>query len=198
MKPPSGGPQIGPISAGMVTSDMALTRFFLSMLRTMMRRPTGVIIAPPMPWTMRASTNCSQRMRGGAADRAEHEYADGGAEHVARAEAVGGPAARRNEDRKRQEVGRDRELQRQRIGAERARNRRQRSRDHRRVHVFHEQGGGDDQRYDAIVGRRFFHARLSVGWRAPACGAPVDIMPAAWPLPRPCSGRNIFSRRYRL
>ena len=27
------------------------------MLRTMMRRPTGVIIAPPMPCTMRAITN---------------------------------------------------------------------------------------------------------------------------------------------
>ena len=26
MKPPSGGPQIGPISAGMVTSDIALTQ----------------------------------------------------------------------------------------------------------------------------------------------------------------------------
>ena len=59
MKPPSGGPQIGPISAGIVTSDMALTRSFLSMLRTMMRRPTGVIMAPPMPCTMRANTNCS-------------------------------------------------------------------------------------------------------------------------------------------
>ena len=59
MKPPSGGPQIGPISAGMVTSDMALSRSFLSMLRTRMRRPTGVIIAPPMPCTMRANTNSS-------------------------------------------------------------------------------------------------------------------------------------------
>ncbi len=49
MKPPSGGPQIGPISAGMVTSAMALTRSFLSMLRTRMRRPTGVIMAPPVP-----------------------------------------------------------------------------------------------------------------------------------------------------
>ena len=29
------------------------------MLRTMMRRPTGVIIAPPMPWRMRANTNSS-------------------------------------------------------------------------------------------------------------------------------------------
>ena len=59
MKPPSGGPQIGPISAGMVTSAMALTSSVLSMLRTRMRRPTGVIIAPPMPWTIRASTNSS-------------------------------------------------------------------------------------------------------------------------------------------
>ncbi len=29
------------------------------MLRTMIRRPTGVIIAPPMPCTMRANTNSS-------------------------------------------------------------------------------------------------------------------------------------------
>ena len=27
------------------------------MLRTMIKRPTGVIMAPPAPWTMRASTN---------------------------------------------------------------------------------------------------------------------------------------------
>ena len=49
MKPPSGGPQIGPISAGMVTHDMALTSSGLSMLRTTISRPTGVIIAPPAP-----------------------------------------------------------------------------------------------------------------------------------------------------
>ena len=58
MKPPSGGPQIGPINAGMVRSDIALSSARLSMLRSMMRRPTGVIIAPPMPCTMRAQTNC--------------------------------------------------------------------------------------------------------------------------------------------
>ena len=29
------------------------------MLRTMMSRPTGVIIAPPTPWMIRASTNSS-------------------------------------------------------------------------------------------------------------------------------------------
>ncbi len=57
MKPPSGGPQIGPISAGMVTSDIALSRCLLWMLRTMIRRPTGVIMAPPTPCAMRAATN---------------------------------------------------------------------------------------------------------------------------------------------
>src|SRR6516164_2080661 len=59
MRPPSGGPQIGPISAGMVTSAMALRSRRLSKLRTMINRPTGVIMAPPMPWTIRAKTNCS-------------------------------------------------------------------------------------------------------------------------------------------
>ena len=57
MKPPSGGPISGPTSAGSVTQTMALMSSRLSTLRTRMRRPTGVIMAPPMPSTMRASTN---------------------------------------------------------------------------------------------------------------------------------------------
>ncbi len=61
MKPPSGGPQIGPINAGMVRSDMALSRRSFSMLRTTISRPTGVIMAPPMPCRMRAATkSCSE------------------------------------------------------------------------------------------------------------------------------------------
>ena len=56
MKPPSGGPIIGPISAGMVTQAIASTSRCLSIDRTSTNRPTGVIIAPPMPWTMRAAT----------------------------------------------------------------------------------------------------------------------------------------------
>ena len=40
----------------MVTQAMALTSSRRSMLRTSTRRPTGVIIAPPMPCTMRATT----------------------------------------------------------------------------------------------------------------------------------------------
>ena len=131
-----------------------------------MRRPTGVIIAPPMPCTMRASTNSSSELRQRAADRAEDEHDDGEAEHVARAEAVGGPAARRDADGEREQVGGDGELERQRIGAERARDRRQRGRDHGRVHVLHEQRDRDDERDDAVVRpRRGLRACAASGWR---------------------------------
>ena len=51
MKPPSGGPSTGPISAGMVSQDMALTRSRLLTVRSSTSRPTGVIMAPPMPCT---------------------------------------------------------------------------------------------------------------------------------------------------
>src|SRR3954453_21283559 len=56
MKPPSGGPITGPISAGTVTHAMAATRALLSMERSSTSRPTGVIIAPPMPCRIRAMT----------------------------------------------------------------------------------------------------------------------------------------------
>src|SRR6202048_4791770 len=56
MKPPSGGPITGPISAGTVTHAMALTSALLSIERSSTSRPTGVIIAPPMPCRMRAIT----------------------------------------------------------------------------------------------------------------------------------------------
>ena len=56
MKPPSGGPITGPISAGTVTQAIALTSALLSIERSSTSRPTGVIIAPPMPCRMRAIT----------------------------------------------------------------------------------------------------------------------------------------------
>src|SRR5947208_4069600 len=56
MKPPSGGPITGPTSAGTVTHAMALTSALLSMERSKTRRPTGVIMAPPAPCTIRAIT----------------------------------------------------------------------------------------------------------------------------------------------
>src|ERR1700710_2011120 len=56
MKPPSGGPITGPMSAGTVTQAIALTSALLSIERSSTSRPTGVIIAPPTPCTMRAIT----------------------------------------------------------------------------------------------------------------------------------------------
>lgn len=56
MKPPSGGPITGPISAGTVTQAIAPTSALFSIERSSTNRPTGVIIAPPIPWMMRAMT----------------------------------------------------------------------------------------------------------------------------------------------
>src|SRR3990170_5751920 len=53
MKPPSGGPITGPISAGMVSQASAEMSSALGTERKMTRRPTGTIMAPPMPWMMR-------------------------------------------------------------------------------------------------------------------------------------------------
>ena len=64
----------------------------------------------------------------------------------ARAVAVGHPAADRDEDGEAHEIGRQRELERERALADVRRDRRQRRRDDRRVHVLHEQRAGDDQR----------------------------------------------------
>ena len=56
MKPPSGGPRIGPSSAGIVRYDSTRTRSRFSTLFSSTSRPTGTIIAPPMPCTKRDTT----------------------------------------------------------------------------------------------------------------------------------------------
>src|SRR6202140_3263539 len=56
MNPPSGGPITGPTSAGTVTQAMAFTSALLSIVRNSTSRPTGVIIAPPMPCKILAIT----------------------------------------------------------------------------------------------------------------------------------------------
>ena len=58
MNPPSGGPSTGPISAGMVSQAIARTRSAFAVARSRTRRPTGTIIAPPRPCSVRASTSC--------------------------------------------------------------------------------------------------------------------------------------------
>ncbi len=150
MKPPSGGPITGPISAGTVTHVIALTSSLLSIERSSTSRPTGVIIAPPMPCRMRAITKCVTDCDIAQPIDPDHEDADRDGEHHPRAKTVGGPAARRNEHRERQQIGGDGELQRQRAGADIGGDRRQRGRNDRRIHVFHEQGGGHDERDQAL------------------------------------------------
>jgi hypothetical protein len=49
MKPPSGGPAIGPIREGMARNASARTSSFFGTSRTTTMRPTGTIIAPPAP-----------------------------------------------------------------------------------------------------------------------------------------------------
>ncbi|MDP9761040.1 hypothetical protein QE433_003852 [Agrobacterium tumefaciens] len=57
MKPPIGGPVRGPTSAGIVKSAMAETSSLRCVVRRRTRRPTGVIIAPPIPCRKRETTN---------------------------------------------------------------------------------------------------------------------------------------------
>ena len=56
MKPPSGGPITGPISAGIVSQASAEISSDFGTVRRITSRPTGTIMAPPMPCTMREAT----------------------------------------------------------------------------------------------------------------------------------------------
>ena len=57
MSPPATGPSIGPTSAGTATKLMARISSDLAKVRTMVRRPTGTIIAPPQPCRIRQKTS---------------------------------------------------------------------------------------------------------------------------------------------
>ena len=153
MNPPSGGPITGPTSAGTVTQAIALTSALLSIERSSTSRPTGVIIAPPMPCTIRAMTKSVTEAERAQPIEPSMKTAIAMTEHHAGAEAVGGPSARRNEYRKRQQIRGNRELQRQRAGADIRCDRRKRCRNNRGIHVLHEQGSGHDERDQAF----FFH-----------------------------------------
>ncbi len=56
IRPPTGGPSIGPMVAGTSSHAMAETRSALATVRNSTSLPTGTIIAPPMPCRMRAQT----------------------------------------------------------------------------------------------------------------------------------------------
>jgi hypothetical protein len=59
MKPPSMGPKTGPTVAGMVSSAKARTSSDLGTVRSRTSRPTGTIMAAPMPWKKRAPTKAA-------------------------------------------------------------------------------------------------------------------------------------------
>ncbi len=59
MAPPIGGPTSGPTRAGIVNQAMAETRSERGTARTRSSRPTGVIMAPPIPCRNRAATKPS-------------------------------------------------------------------------------------------------------------------------------------------
>ncbi len=57
MNPPTTGPTVGPIIAGMVIQFIAETSSLRGKLRSRISRPTGVIIAPPKPWITRVANS---------------------------------------------------------------------------------------------------------------------------------------------
>ena len=56
MKPPSGGPINGAVRPGQVSNAIARISPAFSVPRRTTRRPTGTIIAPPIPCSTRAAT----------------------------------------------------------------------------------------------------------------------------------------------
>ena len=56
MKPPTGAPSTEPSTAGAVRNDMARINSDFGTVFSMTSRPTGTIIAPPMPCSRRAPT----------------------------------------------------------------------------------------------------------------------------------------------
>ena len=60
MNPPTGGPSTGPIIAGTISHVIAVTSSDRSTDRRITSRPTGTIIAPPIPCSTRAPTNCGK------------------------------------------------------------------------------------------------------------------------------------------
>ena len=128
---------------------MALTNCARGVTRTSTRRATGVISAPPKPCRNRDSTKVGSEVRHGAGDRAQHENHHGGAIDVARAPTICCPGGERDEDRQRHQIGGKRQLERDGVGVDIGGDRRQRGRDHRRVHVLHEQGHRKDDRDEA-------------------------------------------------
>ena len=135
--------------AGMVRVASAWTTSFRGTLRKSTSRPTGTIMAPPMPWMKREITKPSSEFAHAQESEPAMNTASAAEKMRLGAEAVRHPARNRDEDGKAHQVGRDRELQGDGVHADIAGDHRQRRRDHGRIRVLHEEGGGDDQGEEA-------------------------------------------------
>ena len=62
IKPPIVGPSKGPIKAGMITKFIALSNSDLSKVRTIKRRPTGIMSAAATPCNTREAINISREL----------------------------------------------------------------------------------------------------------------------------------------
>jgi hypothetical protein len=91
----------------------------------------------------------AERPRRRAGERPRHEHAERGPKNGAGAIAVRHPAAHRDEDREADEIGGQRQLQRDRVLVEAFGDDRQRGRDDGRIRVLHEERGRDDERDEA-------------------------------------------------
>src|SRR5262249_49332949 len=111
MTPPTVGPSNGAISAGMTTKFIAARSSDFGNVRTTARRPTGVIIAPASPCPMRPATSMGTLIDNPQADRCQREQRDCCTEHVARAKAIGNPAADGNANGQTYDVARHDGLQ---------------------------------------------------------------------------------------
>ena len=148
MKPPSGGPTTGPEQRG---HRQIVDRANEVRLRHRTENDDAAHRHHHRAANaLHEARNHERAERGGgrAHQRAGHEDADGRAKHRARTEAVGHPAADRNEDAEADHVGRDGKLEGDGVLAEIARQNGQRRHDDRAVHVFHEHRARDDQRND--------------------------------------------------
>ena len=145
-------------------------------------RPTGIIMAPPTPCRTRQATSISMLVGEAAQHRAQGEKADRRGEDAPRAEAVGHPAAHRDEDGEAQRIARQHRLHAERRHVHRPGDGRHRGVEDRGVERLHEERHGDQPRQQPLDG---------IGRAAPVVAAIVS-----GDLPAPRADAQLAVRHY--
>ena len=151
----------GPISAGTLTNDIARTRSDFAHGPQQYEAADRHHQGAAHPLQDARAHQFGQIHRHAAGDRAQGEDDNRQAEDAARAKAVRGPAADRDEDGEAQQVAGDRDVEAQWALAERTGDRRQRRRNHSGVEVLHEHRAGDDKRHQRLARQAQTHPRPS-------------------------------------